>query len=141
MKLHLLVCGAIIVLAPVSFAFAKAVRLQTVNLNDRQMSTEGGEARLYRVKDAGRTFCRIEAIHYGETGKAIYVFDFGAKLFAAERREYRYDLPNYMDPGAKQTLTARTTLASREGRDSLPKDFAEYQSFFDARRLVRCAGN
>lgn len=134
------ICGAISALVMADVAVAKTTRLQTVNLNDKLMSMEGGEARLYRVTNANGAFCRIEAIHYGETGKAIYVFDFAAKLFAAERRKYKYNLPIYMTSDAKETLSERTTLASSEGREALTKEFEEYKTFFDARQLAKCSG-
>jgi hypothetical protein len=117
---------------------AKSVTLQTVDLNDKAMSTEGGEATLYRVSTGKSVYCRIEAIHYGETGKAIYGFAFNPRLFSAVRREYDYEQPIYIDPGARQTLTSTETLETKEGSATLPAAFREYRSFFDARNLSRC---
>ena len=139
MKILFYLFGAICaVLAPTGIAIAKSTRLQTVNITDRHMSLEGGEARLYRVSETGRRFCRIEVIHLGETGQWIYVFDFGSKLFAAERRAISYN-GYFTDPNRKETLTERTTLKSPEGRAKLSKGFEESRTFFDARRLAKCS--
>ena len=131
---------AVLAVAPADIAIAKGTILQTVSLNDTDMSTEGGEARLYRTGDRRRGGCRIEAVHFGEAGKAVYVFDFGSKLHAAERREYHYDVPIHLDPHAKASLTATMTLESGEGRKLLAKDFAKYKALFAARNLARCGG-
>ncbi len=141
MKILVYLVGAICAaLAPTDVAIAKSTRLQTVNITDRHMSLEGGEARLYRVSETGRRFCRIEVIHLGEMGQWIYVFDFGPTLFAAERRAISYN-GYFTDPDRKETLTERTTLESAEGRTTLSKDFAESKTFFDARRLAKCLGD
>ena len=141
MKAHLCICGLVCsALVPTGVAVAKSTLLQTVDLTDMSMSTEGGEARLYRTGDLKHGVCRIEAVHFGEIGKAIYVFDFGSKLYAAERSEYRYDLPIHTSTNLKATLTEKTTLASREGRKTLLKDLETYKALFDARKLARCSG-
>lgn len=141
MKVFSCIFGALCAaLAPASIASAKTTRLQTVNITERQLSLEGGEAILYRVDDGKRRFCRIEVIHYGETGKAIYVFDFAAKLFGSERREYHYSASIYDGSNYEAILTERTTLASRNGRKTLPNDFVESKAFFDARQLAKCLG-
>lgn len=141
MKILFYMVGAICVaIVPANIAMAKSTRLQTVNITDRHMSLEGGEARLYRIHEARRKYCRIEVIHLGEMGKWIYVFDFGPKLFAAERRQYSYNA-YFTSPDRKETLTERTTLKSAEGRTKLSKDFEVYKTFFDARWLTKCSGN
>jgi len=94
---------------------------------------------LYRVSDARRTYCRIEVIHLGEVGRLIEVFDFGPKLFAAERTEYRYN-EYFTDPALEETVAERTTLKSSEGRTMLSQDFEEARTFFDAHRLAKCSG-
>ena len=140
MKILFHICAvACVAFMPANVAVAKATRLQTVNITDRHMSLEGGEARLYRIHEAPRKYCRIEVIHLGEMGKWIYVFDFGPKLFAAERRAYSYN-GYFTDPDRKETLTERTTLKTAEGRTKLSKDFEEYRTFFSARRLAACSG-
>jgi hypothetical protein len=101
------------------------------------MSLEGGEARLYRIHDPQRIFCRIEVIHLGEMGRWVYVFDFAPNLFAAERKAYSYN-GYFTDSNRKETLTERTTLKSAEGRTNLSKDFEEYKAFFNARGLAAC---
>jgi hypothetical protein len=138
-KTHLaMFAAACVALVPANIAVAKTTRLQTVNITDRHMSLEGGEARLYRINDARRNYCRIELIHLGETGRWIYVFDFGPKLFAAERTAYSYNA-YFTDPVRNETVTERTTLQSTEGRAKLSKDFEEAKTFFDPLRLAKCS--
>jgi len=117
---------------------AKSVTLQTVDLIDKGMSTEGGVATLYRVSGGKSAYCRIEAIHYGESGKTIYGFAFNARLFSAVRREYRYDQPITVDAPSKQRLTSTETLETAEGSTTLPANFREYRAFFDARMMASC---
>ena len=122
-----------------SSAIARTTRLQTVNITDRQMSLEGGEARLYRIHEARRSYCRIELIHLGEMGKWVEVFDFGPELIAAERRRYSYN-GYFTDPVIQETLAERTTLRSAEGRAELSKAFEEYKGFFRAPLIAKCQG-
>ena len=139
MKLTLTACAVLCVTAFAAVpCSAKSVTLQTVDLNDKGMSTEGGEAKLYRVSTGKNVYCRIEAIHYGHGGKAIYGFAFKPRLFSAVRREYRYQQPIYIDPGAKQTLTSTETLKTKGGSATLPAAFKEYRSFFEVRKLESC---
>ena len=140
MTFHGFACAAIccaFVLAEA--ASAKTTLRQSVNLTDMGLSTEGGEVRLYRVERRGGRFCRIEAVHYGETGKATLLFEFGATLFAAERSQYRYGAPIYVDPNVKVRLDSRLTLKSREGRKKLGANFLEYKSYFPTGEIARCA--
>lgn len=130
------VCANLVMASP---AIARTTRLQTVNITDRQMSLEGGEARLYRIQEARRSYCRIELIHMGEMGKWVEVFDFGPKLIAAERRQYSYNA-YFTDPVIQETLTQRTTLRSAEGRPELSKAFEEYKSIFRAPLIAKCQG-
>jgi len=135
----LYICGAIcsaLVLA--GTAVAKSTVLQIVDLSELSMSTEGGEATLYRVNKVKHAVCRIEAIHLGETGKMIQVFDFGSKLYAAEQREYRYKAPLSVDSKAEPILAKKITLTSEEGKQSLPKDFETYKALFDPSQLAKC---
>jgi hypothetical protein len=129
--------GLIIVAAKPSFA--RSVTLQTVDLNDKNMSAQGGEAKLYRVITARSAYCRIEAIHYGETGKAVYGFAFNPRLISAARREYRYDPPDFTAPKLKVRLADVQTLRTKKGSATLPADFEEYRSFFDPRQLAKCS--
>lgn len=122
-------------------AVAQQAVIQIVDLTEMGMSTEGGEATLYRVKDVKPPLCKIDVIHYGETGRSILEFEFGTKLLAAEAREYRYKTPLYVDPKAKPVLIKRTTLTRGEGRQSLPKEFETYKALFDERQLAQCLGN
>ena len=141
MKMPLCICGVLCsVLVSADNAVAKPTVLQTVDLTDMNMSTEGGEARLYRANGVKHGRCKIAVVHYGESGKMTYVFEFDSKLYAAEAREYRYESPIYVNPNAKSILSRRNTLASRKGRETLPKDFDTYRALFDARRLARCLG-
>ncbi len=135
MKLSLYMCGAICsALTLAGTAAAKSTVLQIVDLSEMAMSTEGGEATLYRVNKVKHAVCRIEAIHLGETGKMIQVFDFGSKLYAAEQREYRYKA----DAKAEPILAKKITLTSEEGKTSLPKDFETYKAMFDPAQLAKC---
>jgi len=140
MRILRCICAAAgIALLPANIIVAKTTRLQTVNITDRHMSLEGGEARLYRVNDRRGRYCRIEVIHLGETGRWTYVFDFGPRLFAAQRTAYSYN-GYFTDPDRKETVTERMTLRTAEGRNKLAKDFEESKTFFDARRLAKCSG-
>jgi hypothetical protein len=115
------------------------VVLQTVDLTDKEMSAEGGEATLYRITTAKGAYCRIEAIHYGETGKAVYGFAFNPRLFSAVKREYAYDPPDFTAPNLKVRLARTETLKTKVGAATLPSDFKEYRSFFDPRQLAKCS--
>jgi len=142
MRLPLYICGAVgSVLLLTDAAAAKLVVVQIVDLTEMAMSTEGGEATLYRVQDTKPAVCKIEAIHYGETGKSIHVFDFGAKLLDAELSEYRYKTPLNVDPKAKSILSRKLTLDGREGREKLTAEFEKYKSLFDAGNLAKCLGS
>lgn len=117
---------------------AKNTVLQTVDLTDMGLSTEGGEAKLYRMANPKNGKCRIEAVHYGEMGKAVYSFNFGGTLLYAALREYRYSEPLMMGPKAKMTLAREVTLQSDEGAATLPTEFETYKTYFDAAVLKQC---
>ena len=119
-------------------AAAQQTVIQVIDLTDKGMSTEGGEATLYRVRNTSPTVCKIDVIHYGETGRSILEFEFRSKLQAAEAREYRYKVPLAEDPKAKPKLTNKVTMGSREGRQALQKQFEIYRSLFAASDLERC---
>ena len=142
MKLPLYLCGAVgSVLLLTDVANAQMAVMQIVDLTETGMSTEGGEATLYRVKYAKPSVCKIDVIHYGETGRSILEFEFGSKLLAAQVREYRYKTPLNVNPKSKPILRKKTTLASRDGRQLLSKEFKTYKSLFDARHLAKCSGS
>lgn len=142
MKLPYYLCGAVgSVLLLTDAVMAQMAVIQIVDLTERGMSAEGGEATLYRVKYAKPTICKIDVIHYGETGRSILEFEFGSKLLAAEAREYRYEEPLALNPKAKPVLSKKVKLESREGRQSLPKEFETYKSLFDASHLAICSGS
>ena len=139
MRLALYSCGAIIsVLLISAVAVAQQKVIQVIDLTEKGMSTEGGEATLYQVKNSRPTICKIDVIHYGETGRSILEFEFGAKLNAAEAREYHYKVPLAEDPKAQPKLTNRVTMTSWEGRETLQKEFETYKSFFAASDLEQC---
>ena len=142
MRIPIYICGVVgSALLLAQAAVAKMTVLQIVDLTEAGMSTEGGEATLYRDNDAVGVVCKIEAIHYGETGRSILVFEFGSKLITAEVNEYRYKTPLSVNPKAKLILSKKTTLSSRQGRESLTKEFETYKSLFDANNLAKCSGN
>jgi hypothetical protein len=139
MKRTLTLCITLCVTALVAEAgAAKSVVLQTIDLTDRGMSTEGGEVSLYRVTTAKSAYCRIEATHLGETGKTIYAFAFNPRLFSAAKREYDYDASIWAKRSIKQTLANTETLKTKVGAATLPAAFAEYRAFFDAHMLASC---
>jgi hypothetical protein len=120
-------------------AVAKPVLIQSVSLNGKLMSTEGGEARLYRIDRPSGPVCRIEAIHFGEMGKRTFSFTFGSELMAGSKTDYRYATPIYDDPTGKIVRTEKTTLSSKKGWRSLSKDLRSYKSVFGARNLAKCS--
>lgn len=126
-------------LASAGAAAATTTLRQSVDLTELGLSIEGGEARLYRVERRGVRHCRIEAIHYGESGKATLFFDFGAKLLAAERRDYGYASPLSVNPAVKVRLVSMLTLNSRAGRKELEADLVEYKSYFPTREIAQCS--
>jgi hypothetical protein len=117
----------------------RAVALQTVDLSDKGMSTEGGEAKLLRVTSGKSSYCRIDVVHYGETGKTTYGFAFNPRLFSAAKREYRYAEPIYTNPNVKVARTEVMTLKTPTGAKTLPTAFQEYRAFFEPRKLARCS--
>lgn len=142
MKMPLYLCGAIgSALLLTDVAVAQMAVLEIVDLTEAGMSGEGGEATLYRVKNARPTICKIDVIHYGEGGRSILEFEFGSKLLAAEAREYRYKTPPSENPRAKPVLRKRMVLASGEGRQLLPKEFERFRSLFSASQLAKCSGS
>src|SRR5687768_8222241 len=96
-------------------ADAKPVLLQTVDLSEKAMSTEGGVAKLFRMSSRKGTGCKIEAVHYGEMGKATYVFLFDPNLYSAARRDYSYDSPIFATARAMPRLTKTLSSESAEG--------------------------
>ena len=139
MKMPLCICGAISsALLIAAAAVAQQTVIQVIDLTEKGMSTEGGEATLYRVKNSRPTICKIDVIHYGETGRSILEFEFGAKLNAAESREYHYKVPLAEDPKAKPKLTKTVTMVTQEGRETLQKEFETYKSLFAASDLEKC---
>src|SRR4051794_36947444 len=106
-------------------ARAKPRLLQTVDLTDLNMSTQGGYARLYSLSD--HALCRMEVGLYGERGKVIYDFTFGSRLRDARVKEYEYEAPIYDDPDTKETLVSTTTLKDSHRMSALSKKFMEYK--------------
>jgi len=139
MKRKICICGVIgsvVVLA--NPAAAQWTVLQIVDLTELGMSTESGEATLYRLPDAGGANCKIQVVHFGETGKTIHDFEFGSRLSSAEKKEFRYKVPLSVNAKAKPILTEKLSLASPKGRDVLPKEFEAYKSAFDPKQLAKC---
>ena len=135
MRLPWYLCGALLISGA---GIAQQTVIQVIDLSEQGMSGEGGEATLYRVKNTRPTICKIDVIHYGETGRSILEFEFGTKLNAAESREYHYKVPLAEDPKAKPKLVNTVTMATREGRDALQKEFEKYKSLFAASDLEKC---
>lgn len=135
MRLPWYICGALLISGA---AIAQQTVIQVIDLSEKGMSGDAGEATLYRVKNTRPTVCKIDVIHYGETGRSILEFEFGTKLTAAQTREYRYKVPLAEDPKAKPKLVNTVTMATREGRDALQKEFETYKSLFAASDLEKC---
>ncbi len=121
-------------------ASAADTLLQTVDLTDQGWSTEGGEAKLFRVTNSRTGNCKIEAVHYGETGRTTYRFVFSDRLNYAARREYAYPEPIYLMKKVKMKLVSEVLLGSPEGKQLLSEEFLTYRAFFDPARLAACAG-
>ncbi|MCL6739654.1 hypothetical protein LZ518_00655 [Sphingomonas sp. RB56-2] len=139
MKLALRIFGAVgLALLTAGTAAAQQTVIQVVDLAEKGLSTEGGEATLYRVKNSNPKLCKIDVIQFGEEGRSILEFEFRSKLLAAEAREYRYKVPIAVDPKAKPKLTKKTTMADRAGRESLQKEFETYKALFDPADLAKC---
>ena len=139
MRLPLYICASVGLAALIAgAAAAQQTVIQVIDLTEKGMSTEGGEATLYRVKNSWPTICKIDVIHYGETGRSILEFEFRSKLQAAEEREYRYRVPLAEDPKAKPKLTKKVTMANKTGRETLQKEFETYKSLFAASDLEKC---
>ena len=119
-------------------ALARPVMLQTVDLSDTDMSAEGGEAKLLRMNARTGSICRIEVVHFGETGKMTYRFDFGSRLEAAVMQEIRYAVPLSIAPEAKVVSRRTVTLAESDGARSLPQQYRTYRAMFLRRHLARC---
>lgn len=124
-----------------TYAFAsKFLLVQTVDLTTKNMSAEGGDAKLYHLKGRKGALCRIKVVHYGESGKATYDFTFGRALYSAEKMEYDYNSPISVNSNAKAVLRRTVTLTSQDGKKTLPAEFKTYKSFFDGGKLAQCSG-
>jgi hypothetical protein len=119
-------------------ALAADATLQVVDLTDRGLSTEGGEARLLRMTNSSLGSCKIEVVHYGEMGRTTYRFIFDRELRYAALREYSYAEHVAVSSRMKMTLRREVLLSSQEGLRELPATYAEYRGFFDSRKLVLC---
>jgi hypothetical protein len=119
-------------------ALAADATLQVVDLTDRGLSTEGGEARLFRMTNSSLGSCKIEVVHYGEMGRITYRFIFDQELRYAALREYSYAEHVAVSSRMKMTLRREVLLSSQEGRRELPAAYAENRSFFDSRKLALC---
>jgi hypothetical protein len=112
--------------------------LQVVDLSEKGMSTEGGEARLLRMANSNLGSCKIEVVHYGEMGRTTYRFMFDRALRYAARREYSYAEHFAASSRSKMTLRREVLLSSQEGARELPIAYVEYRGFFDPRKLALC---
>jgi hypothetical protein len=127
-------------LSLVLIACGEPILLQSVDINGKMASTEGGEAELYLLSrdPYSSKRCRIAATHYGEAGKVAYVFEFGEELRDAEYREYRYRSPLSVDPaGQIESVKTEKMGSSREGLN-FSDIFFDYRSLFDIDNLDKC---
>jgi hypothetical protein len=132
-------CLVVCVATAAFAASAKSTLLQTVEVEG--MSTDGGEAKLYRASKPVLAPCRIDVMIYGEHGRAGFVFMFDSRLLAATRTEYRYNLPYYMKNGGRIASTHSVTLRSAEGRKQLQAAFRDFKPLFDPRKIAQCKKN
>ena len=129
----LVLCAA----AAPEVVFAKPILLQTVDVEG--MSTDGGEAKLYRATKPALAPCRIDVMLLGESGRAGWVFMFGSRLLSARSTDYRYNLPYYMPGGGKVASMHSITLRSAADRKQLTVDFTHFKGLFDPRTLAQCS--
>lgn len=129
---------ALLLLLSSSAALAAETTLQVVDLTDKGLSTEGGEARLFRMTNSTLGACKIEVVHYGEMGRITYRFIFDRALRYAALREYSYAEHVATSSRMKMTLRREVLLASPEGSRELLGSYAEYRGFFDPRKLAQC---
>ena len=120
-------------------ASAADVLLQTVDLIDQGWSAEGGEVKLFRVTKMTTGNCKIEAVHYGETGRTTYRFIFSQRLNFAAKREYRYPESIATMKKVEMKLVSEILLNSELGKEMLPMDFDTYKAFFDPAMLAACS--
>lgn len=121
-------------------AQAGTILLQTVDLTDKGLSTEGGEAKLFRLTGSSLGRCKIEAVHYGEMGRTTMRFIFDGRLRYAAMREYHYPGPFASNRNGRIRLIREVLLSSAEGARTLPGDWVTYKGYFDAAKLAQCAG-
>lgn len=121
-------------------AQAATTLLQKVDLTDLGLSAEGGEAKLFRMTGSPLGRCKIETVHFGETGRTTYRFIFDARLRYAAMREYGYGAPLGTSPNVRMTLRREVLLVSAEGARTLPGEWAEAKGYFQARNLAACSG-
>ena len=112
--------------------------LQVVDLSDKGMSTEGGEAKLFRLIGSPNGTCKIEVTHNGETGYTSLRFVFDRQLRFAAQRTYSYDGHIFELTNLKPRLTREINLSSPEGARELPPMYSEYRAFFDPAKLAQC---
>lgn len=132
----ILAVGIALLAAPSS---AADTLLQTVDLTDQGWSAEGGEAKLFRVTGVTTGRCKIEVVHYGETGRTTYRFLFSANLNFAAKREYRYPEPIASMKKVTMKRTSEALLSDPAWRQMLTEDYATYRAFFDPAKLAACA--
>ena len=125
-------------LVSASAAMAADITLQVVDLTDKGLSTEGGEAKLFRMTNSTAGACKIEVVHYGEMGRITYRFIFDRALRFAARREYSYAEHVAVSSRMKMTLRREVLLASPEGSRELTTAYVESRAFFDSRKLAQC---
>lgn len=112
--------------------------LQVVDISDKGMSTEGGEAKLFRLVNSRLGACKIEVVHFGEMGRTTLRFLFDSRLRFAARREYSYNGHIASITNLRMTLRREVNLSSPEGARELPAAYAEYRALFDPAKLAQC---
>lgn len=112
--------------------------LQVVDLSEKGMSSEGGEAKLFRLTNSRLGACKIEVVHFGEMGRTTLRFLFDRQLRFAARREYSYSGHIASTPDPVMTLRSEANLSSPGAAGELRLAYAEYRAMFDPAKLSRC---
>jgi hypothetical protein len=113
---------------------ATHVELKSVDIDG---STQGGVMKLYINSQTNDSILTV--IYYGETGKGEYKFVFNKKLIEAERIDYIYEVPIYIDSKTKIRSTQKKTLeTSKDSKDMLTEEFLTHkkqiQVYMDAQK-------
>lgn len=129
-------CLAGLLVLPSTAVSARPIELERVDIMGR--STEGGEAKLLLVNSPALGKCRIDAVYFGEMGRAEYVFRFGRNLKSATVTIHNYSAPIYAENGGETQSKEVLTLKTAKGRAAILPEYAFFRTQFSASRLAQC---